>query len=155
MLKLTNKKMKKLIFILIIISCALVSQSAAAYTPIQTDTVKLNKQIKKLNLKMADLNSQLIETRTRIPVDSVKLESALTRSHEAQVKSKKRSEQAVGGDMDDVKLAEKQARKASKETSAAEDATKQLESDRKKVKDLQKQLIKTQQELDKLQQQQV
>jgi chromosome segregation ATPase len=148
--------MKKLILILTIIGCGLQLRAAAHLnSSMQTDTAKLSKQIKKLNLKLADLNSQLVETRTRIPVDSVKVESALTRSHEAQVKSKKRSEQAVGGDMDDVKLAEKQAKKASKETSAADDATKQLENDRKKVKDLQKQLMKAQQELDKIQQQPV
>ena len=137
---------------LILLSAAVfyMAQAQAAPKQQQTDTIKLNKQKKKLELKIADLNTELVETRTRIPVDSVKLESALTKSHEAQVKSKKRSEQAIGGDMDDVKLAEKQAKKASRETSDADDAAKQLERDHKKVKDLTKQIGKTQQELDKL-----
>ena len=116
-----------------------------------TDTAKINKQIKKINLSIADLQDQLLEVRTGRPVDSVKLESALEKSHAAQVKSKKRSEQAVGGDMDDVKLAEKQAKKAANETSDAEDASKKLESDRKKEKKLVKQIEKAKKELDKLQ----
>jgi len=116
-----------------------------------TDTAKVNKQIKKINLNISDLQTQLLEVRTRIPVDSVKLEGALERSHAAQVKSKKRSEQAVGGDMDDVKLAEKQAKKAASETSDAEDAAKKLEGDRKTEKKLLKKIEKAKKELDKLQ----
>jgi hypothetical protein len=143
--------MKKLIFITAIIFCAVHLQASASLKndEVKTDTAQRSKQIKKLNLKLDDLNSQLLDLRTKIPVDSVKLESALAKSHEAQVKSKKRSGQAVDGDMDDVKLAEKQAKKAAKETSEAEDAAKQLERDRKKAKGLLKQIGKTQQELQK------
>lgn len=145
--------MKKLILILAVFFGNLQSRADVYLIKgMQIDTIKLNKQIKKLDLKLAGLNSQLIEIRTRIPVDSVNVENTLNRSHEAQVKSKKRSEQAIGGDVDDMKLAEKQAKKASKETKAAEDATKQLEDDRKELKKVQKQLIKTQKELETIRQ---
>ena len=145
--------MKKLILILAVIFGSLQSRAGVYLNKgTQIDTTKLNKQIKKLDLKLADLNSQLVEIRTRIPIDSVKVESMLERSHEAQVKSRKRSEQAIGGDIDDAKLAEKQAKKASKETRAAEDATKQLEDDRKELKKVQKQLMKTQKELETIRQ---
>jgi hypothetical protein len=145
--------MKKLIFILAILFYTFHSRAASnkLYQSLNPDTAKTNKQLKKLNLKLADLNTELTEIRTRVPVDSVKLIGAVAQSREAQIKGKKRAEQAVGGDMDDVKLAEKQAKKAAKDTRAAEDAAKQLESDRNKVKDLSKQIIKTQQEIDKLQ----
>ncbi|MDB5156200.1 MAG: hypothetical protein JWR50_907 [Mucilaginibacter sp.] len=144
--------MKKIILSLIILITSINLHAAAGINRGDgTDTVKINKQIKKINLNMADLQDQLLEVRTRIPVDSVKLESALGKSHAAQVKSKKRSEQAVGGDMDDVKLAEKQAKKAANETSDAEDASKNLESDRKSEKKLVKQIEKAKKELDKLQ----
>jgi peptidoglycan hydrolase CwlO-like protein len=145
--------MKKLIFILTIVLYAFHSQAAThlTYDGKQTDSVKLNKQITKLKLKLMDLNNQLTETQNQIPVDSVKLESTLAKSHEAQVKSKKRSGQAVGGDMDDVKLAEKQAKLARKATEEAEDAAKQLERDRKKVKKLAKEIEKNQKKLDEVQ----
>ena len=145
--------MKKLIFILAVLfyACNAKAVNNFKFTRITTDTAKINKQIKKLNEKLLDLNNQLLDTRSRIPEDSVKLESALTKSHDAQVKSRKRSEQAVGGDLDDQKSAEKQAKKAAKETADAEDAATQLDKDRKKVKDLLKQIGKTQQELDKTQ----
>jgi len=144
--------MKKIILSLIILVTTINLYAAVGINRGDgTDTVKINKKIKKISLNMADLQDQLLEVRTRIPVDSVKLESALEKSHAAQVKSKKRSEQAVGGDMDDVKLAEKQAKKAANETSDAEDASKKLESDRKKEKKLVKQIEKAKKELDKLQ----
>jgi transcription initiation factor IIF auxiliary subunit len=142
--------MKKLIFILIITvyACHLQAAPYVHGTRAQTDTAQRNKQIAKLNLKLANLNNQLADTRSRIPVDSVKLESALSESHEAQVKSRKRSEQAVGGDTDDARLAEKQAKKAAKLTNDAEGAAKQLEQDRKKVIKLTRQIEKTQKKLD-------
>ncbi len=145
--------MKKLIFILIITVYACHSQATPYLyrTGMQTDTAQRNKQIAKLNLKLANLNNELADTRSRIPVDSVKLESALTESHDAQVKSRKRSEQAVGGDTDDARLAEKQAKKAAKLTNEAEDAAKQLEQDRKKATKLGKQIEKTQKKLDEAQ----
>ena len=142
--------MKKLIFVLAIALCAVHSQAVPhlKYAGAKTDSVQLKKKITQLNLKLLDLNNQLIETRNQIPVDSVKFESALAKSHDAQEKSKKRSGQAVGGDMDDVKLAEKQAKIARKQTGEAEDAAKQLEKDRKKVKSLTKEIEKTQKKLD-------
>jgi transcription initiation factor IIF auxiliary subunit len=145
--------MRKLIFVLTIVLSALNLQAVPrlAYDGKQTDTVKLVKQITKLKLKLAELNNELTETQNQIPVDSVKLESALSKSHEAQMKSKKRSGQAVGGDMDDVKLAEKQAKIARKATSEAEDASKQLERDHKKVKKLAREIEKNQKKLDEIQ----
>ncbi|MCR8557777.1 hypothetical protein KXD93_09000 [Mucilaginibacter sp. BJC16-A38] len=145
--------MKKLILILAIGLYASQSHANASltYRKPQTDTAEVNKQVKKLSSKLADLNSQLSETRNQVPVDSMKMESTLAQSHAAQVKSKKRSEQAVDGDMGDVKSAEKQAKKATKQTSEAEDAAKQLEHDRKKIKKLMEQIEKTQKELDKIQ----
>jgi hypothetical protein len=142
--------MKKLIFILSIVLYAFSSQAAShlMYTGKQTDSVKMAKEITKLKLKLADLNNQLVETQNKIPVDSIKLQTALANSHDAQVKSRKRSDQAVGGDMDDVKLAEKQAKIARKQTEEAVDASKQLDSDRKKTIKLRKQIDKTQQKLD-------
>jgi transcription initiation factor IIF auxiliary subunit len=142
--------MKKLIFILIITvhACHLQAAPYVHGTGKQVDTAQRNKQTAKLNLKLADLNNELADTRSKIPVDSVKLESALSESHDAQVKSRKRSEQAVGGDTDDARLAEKQAKKAAKLTNEAEDASKQLEQDRKKAIKLAKQIEKIQKKLD-------
>lgn len=144
--------MKKIILTLIVVFAFMHLHAATGLQKEDgTDTAKINKQIKKVNLNLADLQTQLLEVRTRIPVDSVKLESALERSHTAQVKSKKRSEQAVGGDMDDVKLAEKQAKKAASETSDAEDAAKKLDGDRKAEKKLLKKIEKAKKDLDELQ----
>src|ERR1700748_3632820 len=145
--------MKKLIIIIAIGFCALHSQAftSVKYDAAKTDSAQLNKQINKLNLKLADLNKQLAETRTQIPVDSAKLESLLDKSRDAKVKSRKRSEEAVGGDLGDVKSAEKQAKKATRETKEADDAANQLERDRKKEQKLLKEIEKTQGELTKAQ----
>ncbi|MDB5136412.1 MAG: hypothetical protein JWP37_3015 [Mucilaginibacter sp.] len=145
--------MKKLILVLAIGLYAFHSQAVTSfkYDEAKIDTTQLSKQINKLNLKLADLNNQLINTRNQVPFDSVKLQSLLNKSRDAQVKSRKRSEQAVGGDMDDVKLAEKQAKRATRQTGDAEDAAKQLERDRKKEKKLLKQIEKTRKKLTKAQ----
>lgn len=145
--------MKKLIFIMALSIYSFRSQAAPVikYNNTTIDTAKINKQIKKLNLKLEDLDTKLTETRNQIPVDSVLVVSTAAKAHDAQVKSKKRSSQAVDGDMDDVKLAQKQAKIAASQTSDATDAAKQLEKHRKKVKDLQKDILKVQKELNELQ----
>ena len=140
--------MKKLFFILALSILGLKSQASVT---LKTDTAKVTKRIQKLNLKLEDLNTRLAETRNQIPVDSVLAVSTASKAHDAQVKSKKRSSQAVDGDMDDVKLAQKQAKIAASQTGDATDAAKQLEKRRKKAKDLQKDILKVQKELNDLQ----
>lgn len=115
------------------------------------DTAKMNTIIARLNLKLAQLKEQLNSRQKQIPVDSVKLEKLLSRSHDEQVKSKRKSEAAIGGDADDAKLAEKQAKRAAKHTKEAEQAAERLERSYKKKKDLNKKIEKTQLQLNKLQ----
>ncbi len=145
--------MKKLIFILAISIYSFRSQAAPVikYNNTTVDSAKINKQIKKLNLKLEDLNTQLTETRNQIPVDSVLAANTAAKAHDALLKSKKRSSQAVDGDLDDVKLAQKQAKIAADQSSEADDAAKQLKKCRKKLQGLQKDILKIQKKLDKLQ----
>jgi hypothetical protein len=147
--------MKTLLFTLVIMFYGLYSKAATNFNAdtLRRDTAIVNKQSIKLSTELTDLKTQLINTQNQIKIDSAKLESALSKSHDAQEKSKKRSEQAVGGDLDDAKLAQKQAKRAEKLTSETQDASKQLERDRKKAKKLTKQIEKTQEKLDKIQNQ--
>ncbi|WP_184550492.1 hypothetical protein [Mucilaginibacter sp. FT3.2] len=141
--------MKKLLFIWLMLFGAFHSK---AETNLKPDTVKKDSvKINKLNVKLNDLKAKLGDIQKQLPIDSLKLENTLGKSHDAQVKSRKRSEQAVGGDLDDAKLAAKEAKKAAKQTQEADDASRQMERDRKKVKDLLKQIKKAQEKLDKAQ----
>lgn len=115
------------------------------------DNAKINTAIARLNLKLAELKEQLNSIQTQIPADSLKLEKLLSKSHEEQVKSKRKSEVAVGGDADDAKLAEKQAKRAAKHTKEAEQAAERLERSYKKLKDINKKIEKTQLQLTRLQ----
>ena len=144
--------MKKLFILCSIMGYAFCSQAANHLKyDVKTDSVKLNKKVQKLSSKLDDLKTELLNTQNQIPVDSLKLVGALIESHEAQLKSKKKSEDAVGGNLSDVKSAEKQAKNAAKQTSEAEDAAKQLAKTRKKAKDLAEEIQKNQQKLNEAQ----
>ena len=145
--------MKKLFILCSIIGYSLCTQAEThlKYVATQTDSLKRNKKVQDITAKLEDLKTQLINTQNQIPVDSLKLVNALAESHNAQVKSKKKSEDAVGGNLGDVKAAEKETKKASKQTSEAQEAAKDLERTRKKAKDLTEKIQKTRQKLDEAQ----
>jgi hypothetical protein len=147
--------MKTLLFTILIVSFGFYAEAAtyAKADTLRKDTAIATKQVLALNTKLTDLKTKLADTQNQIRIDSAKLESVLSKSHDAQLKSKKRSEQAVGGDLDDAKLAAKQAKKAEKLTSETQDDSKQLERDRKMAKKLTKQIGKTQEKLNKIQNQ--
>lgn len=145
--------MRKILFILAVLSYGF---HAHAEFQIKADTQKIdsgkvNKQITKLQLKLDDLKKQLIDTQNKLPIDSATLSTMLQQSHDAQVKSRKKSEKAVGGDVSDAKEAEKEAKDAAKQTQKAENDAKQVKEDRKKMKDLMKEIGKKQQQLNTLQ----
>lgn len=144
--------MKKTLLIITLVFFAFHSQAkivANADTLIR-DTVKINKQIKKLNEMLIALKAELNETQNNIPIDEAKVQSELAKAHKEQVKSKEKSKGAVGGDLSEVKKAEKQAIKASKQTQSVQDAAENIEHDRKQVKELIDVIEKTQKKLDKL-----
>src|ERR1700743_519532 len=143
--------MKALLFTLVIVFYGLYSEAATHFNAdtLRKDTAIANKETLKLSTKLTDLKTQLTNTQNQIQIDSPKWESALSKSHDAQVKSKKKAEQAVGGSLDDVKLAQKEAKRAEKLTSEAQDTSKQLERDHEKAKKLIKQIGKTQEHIEK------
>lgn len=147
------KIMRKLLLILAISCYSLHSQATTTVKPdtVKKDTAKIIKQIRKLNGKLADLKTELSSLLNQIPVDSIKCQLAVSKSHDLFVKSKKAANNALGGDARDAKKAEKQAEKALDAGYEAIDATKQLEKDHKKVNSLTKDIAKTQEKLVKLQ----
>jgi hypothetical protein len=130
--------MKKILFVLMIMSSALCSKAAVKFNAdtIKTDTVKPTKEILALQVKLTKLNGQLKEVQDKIPGDEEKVKTTQDKAHDAQVDSKKASDKAVGGDAGDVKEAEKAAKSSSNATDDLQDANKQLERDHKKVKSL-------------------
>jgi len=145
--------MKKIILLLIVGSCAFSLQAATRVDAgaAGTDSAKIARKIKDLNEDLANLKSQLAEVQKKIPIDSVNLENLLSKSHDAQLDSKKAAKDAVGGDVGDAKKAEKEAKRAADATDDAHDAQSLLDDDRKTLKKLNKRIEKTQEKLNKLQ----
>lgn len=144
--------MKKLLLIMLV---AIFGYNAHASTYLKTDTikkdtVKINKQIRSLGASLLELKTELANVQNQIPIDSVKMENAISKSNDILAKSKKTASNAVGGDVSDAKKAEKEAKKAANASDDANDAKKQLEKDRKKIISLKKEIAKTQMKLDKL-----
>ena len=149
--------MRKLLLLLIIFLCYSSFSQAAAYLHADTvkkDTVKINKELRSLNADLAEYKADLATALNKVPVDSVALVTAISKSEDALSASKKAANNAVGGDLGDAKNAEKKAKKAADATDDANDAKERLESDRKTIKKLNKKIDKTQKKINDLQAQQ-
>ena len=146
--------MRKLTLLLTLLISFSVYSKASEHPQTDTmkrDTVKINRKLKSLNEDLADYKAELVKIQNQVPVDSVALITATSKSEDALAASKKAANNAVGGDLSDAKSAEKKAKKAADASDDANDAKKQLESDRKTIKKLNKKIEKTQKKIDKLQ----
>lgn len=95
-----------------------------------------NKQVLKLNVKLAKLQVDLATVQSRIPDDEDKVKTTASDSQRALEESRDKSAGAVGGDAADAKRAAKAARKAARATKDAEKAVQKLQDDRDKIKKL-------------------
>src|SRR4051812_12385770 len=119
--------MKKFIMIALMLGLGTSGWAAVKTDSTKSDNDKIITQVKKLNEKLADLQTELNKIQNRLPDEQSAAEEALGNSNKAQEKSRKQAASAVGGDAGDTRKAAKLAKKAANETGDAEDAAEKVE----------------------------
>lgn len=138
-----NQLSMKKLWTLIIVTGVGLSAHAKALNIVKTDTVKSvvqNKDVLKLNVKLAKLQLDLTTVQNRIPDDEEKVKSTADDARDALKTSRDKAAGAVDGDAGDAKKAAKAAKKAARATKDAEKASQKLQDDQDKVKKLNSQI---------------
>ncbi|MEI3796576.1 MULTISPECIES: hypothetical protein [unclassified Chitinophaga] len=117
----------------------------------QTDSIRIQKQVRDLHEDLADLKQQREKLLLQIPRDSIGLEKAIEASHDWQIKSRNSARKAVGGTISENKRSEKDARSAKQATVEAEEYEGKLQKERQKLTHLTEKIAKVEEKIMSLQ----
>lgn len=115
-----------------------------------SDTIKLNKEYKKINKDVADLTSQLTIAEKNLPGYKSKASNAEDKAHTSAESSKDKASKANNGNVKDARRAKKQAKKSYKRAKDSKSADKNVKQQQELIAKLAKNLNKKEQRLSEL-----
>jgi len=117
------------------------------------DTINLNKEYREVSRDAAKVRSELVETRSKIPIYQSKAQQAEAKSKEILEASSRQAQRATSGNVRQARKAEKKANKAADAAEDARDLHKQVDKLEDKLEDLISELDKKELRLRELEEQ--
>jgi DNA repair exonuclease SbcCD ATPase subunit len=140
--------MKRNVLFLLVVACVIVSLPAASQKyRSAADTVKLNRELVKVNNDIAKLTAELTVAQNNLPGYVSKAKTATNEAEATAQQSSDQAYKATNGDVQDAKSAKKKARKAYKDAGDASDARANTKKQEKKIDKLSAKLQKKQNDL--------